>query len=62
MSKKSGKNDEKLIEEVNLDDIDMFDNVKEEELEPDEEDLLYENEFDDFEELGDLVLEPKKEK
>lgn len=61
MLKKSGNNDEKLIEEVNLDDLDMLD-IWEEKLELAEDDLLIEDDFEELEEFDYLSWKSKKEK
>lgn len=61
MSKKSGKDDDNLIEEVNLDDLDLIE-VEDEKLEPTEDDLLDEDFEEDFEEDFDEWNDDKKEK
>lgn len=64
MPKKAQKDDEQLIEEVNLDDLN-FDEEIEEKIEPTEEDLWeveWWSDFDDFDEFDEEWLPIKKEK
>lgn len=61
MSKKSKKDDENMIEEVNLDEIAFEEEEIEEKLEPSDDDL-WDEELNDFEDFDELGWDEKKEK